>query len=93
MLKFMSACGFESSIKEERGSHDAYVAEYAGKVITVRCIQKSEKSCGGWVSWIWEKANDGKLESLYKMNGIAPNASDLSIVVNETKKFVDQEVA
>ena len=92
MLDFISACGFESSVEQERNRYDAYVTEYAEKVITIRCSQSSEKSSGGWVAWVWNKTDSGKLESVCKMRGIVPLASDFPIVVRETKKYIDTRI-
>lgn len=88
MLNFIGACGFESSIENERKNHDACIKEYNGRVISVRCIQASNKNCGGFVVWVFSK-NGKKLNSDYKMNGIATDCSDLPILIRETKKFID----
>ncbi len=90
MLDFIVACGFESSVEQERSRYDAYVTEYAGKVITVRCIQSTETTRGGWVAWVWNKSENNQLESICKMQGIASCADDFLIIVRETKKFIDE---
>ncbi len=89
MLDFILVCGFESYIEHERNHYDAYVIEYARKVITVRCIQSSKNSRGGWVTWIWDKTDSGNLKSISKMKGIVTCTSDLPIVIRETKKYID----
>lgn len=88
MLDFMGACGFKSSIENEKKSHDAYVVEYNDRVISVRCIQATNNSLGGFVVWVFSKVGK-KLDSDYKMDGIATDCRDLSILVRETKKFID----
>lgn len=88
MLNFISACGFESSVRSERANHDAYIYDYKDMVISIRCIQSTKDSKGGWVSWIWSK-DSGKLTSEYKMVGIAPHAEDFPIILSESKKVID----
>lgn len=88
MLDFIKAYGFESSIENEKRNYDACIREYNGRVISVRCIQSSNKHRGGLVVWIWS-VEYGRLTSDYKMVGIAPACNDLSILIREAKRLID----
>lgn len=93
MLDFIKAYGFESSIENEKRNYDACIKEYNGRVVSVRCIQSSNKHSsnkhrGGLVVWIWS-VEYGRLTSDYKMVGIAPACNDLSILIREAKSLID----